>query len=614
MTATLEDTRTFVESRARSAPERKIVALEVLAVLVSPVVLYYCLRLRGMAPPGLPDPAMHTTFILDPHDAFQRYEAIFAPSARLREAARAGFLVPARLSYVLFGAVPGFFVYRYLLALVAIVPAYLLLKRMYGRWAGFLAIAVIMSSPVVITAWGTDYPDSAAVSYLAGGLAALALWWQTGRARSAWLALAGILLTFAVWTHGIAMPLVTALLVAFVAVRVWSWRTDGRELAPLARDLALLGTCALVVTALLALGSGLLLGRYDFIGPTIQSARVLSRPSMLRADHSISWSWAPYVNYLLVPPAVALAFIVTFARRQVTIAPAKLFVWLAGSLQLAILAYLQFFGSLQTLEMHYFSSMLWSSVNLLLALTIAEIARPALGRLAAGIVPVVLVVAVVLAYEGAVNFGVSAPTMTWVPRGAILVVLVVAAAAVGRLVGRRALAGAASIVAIAGGLLVLTVAQSTRHGPLPDTVYDPTPKYADALDGSASRYISEYKVLSRLPGFVGHPAYKGEVLLTWAPRHQFGEIQGPLGIFHNAFTFVDLTFPVLDADGAQKIEHWRVGQVLLMSVTGQDFDRAERALGPFHPVVVRRGVFSNGRYHLHVWLVDLRSYIRATHA
>jgi hypothetical protein len=85
-------------------------------------------------------------------------------------------------------------------------------------------------------------------------------------------------------------------------------------------------------------------------------------------------------------------------------------------------------------------------------------------------------------------------------------------------------------------------------------------------------------------------------------------------MFHNAFTFVNWTFPVLGRDGAQRIEQWRVPQVLLLSLTGRDFARAVRALDRFAPVVVRRGVIANGSYHLHVWLVDLRSYIRPTPA
>ncbi len=110
--------------------------VESVAVLVSPMVAFFGLRLRLMPVPDLNDPAMHTTFIIDPQSIFLRYTAAFTPSARLREGARVAFLVPGRIAYLLFGALPGFIVFRYVLALVAVVPAYLLLRRLYGRSAG----------------------------------------------------------------------------------------------------------------------------------------------------------------------------------------------------------------------------------------------------------------------------------------------------------------------------------------------------------------------------------------------------------------------------------------------------------------------------------------------
>ena len=46
-----------------------------------------------------------------------------------------------------------------------------------------------------------------------------------------------------------------------------------------------------------------------------------------------------------------------------------------------------------------------------------------------------------------------------------------------------------------------------------------------------------------------------------------------------------------------------------MSLTGEDFYKAVRWLAPFRSRVVRNAVLSDGEFHLHVWLVDLRCYI-----
>jgi hypothetical protein len=614
-------------------------AVEAVAVLASPGVLYAVLRLRGMGPVQLADPTMHTTFIVDPYDIFTRYQALFTPTSRLREAARVGFLVPARLSYLLFGAVPGFLAFRYVLALIAIGPLYLLLKKLYGRWAGFVGIAVVMSSAVVITAWGTDYPDSAAVSYLTGGLAALALSFG-GRWRLGWLAAASGLLTMAVWSHGVSLPLVVVLAVVYVGVRLRRGRTD------LGRDVALIVVSGVAVTGVLAVCSKLLLGQFDFITPTLKSATFLSSASERAFAHSPSWSWAPYDTYLLVPPAILVAYVVAVGRKGRHVGTEQLFVGLVAGLQLAAFAYLQFVGSLQTLEMHFFSSALWSSVNVVLALTVVEVARPFvelgsaersavstserqadrpvdIARWAAGAVPALLVLAAALAYEAADKFGLHVPPMTWGHGGAIVASALVAGAVVGRLImeltqpmgARRGtvwlgLGSAGAVIVITGAALILTVAPPTRHGRLRNTVYDPAPVYSRALGGNDTAYVDEYKVSSELPGFVGDPAYRGQLLLTWEPPGQFGDLLGPIGMYHNAITFVSGSFPRLDDEGAHKIANWRASQVLLMSLTGRHFAQAVRSLTRFRPVVVRRAVLSDGSYHLHLWLVDLRRELR----
>ena len=610
--------------------------LEVLAILAAPGAFYAVLRLRGMAPVQLPDPSMHTTFIIDPRDIFTRYAAVFTPTARLREAARVGFLVPGRTAYLLFGAVGGFFVLRYVLALVAIVPLYVLLKRLYGRWAGFAALAVVMASPVFVTSWGTDYPDSAAISYLTGALCALAMP-APARRRPYWLFLAAALLTLAVWSHGAAMPLGAAALLAYAVVRLLRSRDH------LVRDAAVLVATFAAVTGLLAVCSFFLLGQANFLTPTWQAFRYLDTPAQEAIWHSANWHWVLYDPWLLVPPAALAAFAAVFARRLRNVPTPQLFVGLASLVAFAGATLLQFAGNVQMLEMAYFSSMIWAFVALLLALAFAELATAAVGwagarrrhrsstghllvmapvkRAARQCLPLLLLVAIPLAYEADPNV----PAMRLDGWGAVVAAIAVGAALLWRLVDRvsvprqrrpwtrllRASAGMAALVVLAGALLIATVAPEVAHPMIPKTsIGDIEPNYAGALGGTDTAWVDRYVVTSELPGFVGHAAYPGEQLLVWWPEKELATVIEPIGIFHSRFNGVNSPFPNLVPLASSNIEYRRPAEILLMSVTGQDFFKAVKWLKPFKPQVVKQGVLSDGSYHLHLWLVDLRRYLR----
>src|SRR5260370_31849130 len=248
-----------------AGPPRRSAWLEALGVALSPALVALVLRPRLMAPSDLPDAGMHTTYIVDPPDVFTRFTAAYSATAGLREGGRVGFLVPARLAYLLFGPVHGFLAMRYALALVAIAPVYLLLRRLYGRPAGVAGILIVLSSPVMVTAWGTDYPDSAVVSYAAGAVACLAMPCSP-RWRRAWLAAGGALLVTAVWSHAVAVPLVAATLAGYLGVRLVRDRTG------LVGDLAVLGGVAVAVTGLLVVASAVVLGHADFFNITWQAS------------------------------------------------------------------------------------------------------------------------------------------------------------------------------------------------------------------------------------------------------------------------------------------------------------------------------------------------------
>jgi hypothetical protein len=587
------------EARSRRVSQ----LLEALGVLVSPVLGFFVLRMRAMAPAQLTDPSMHTIFVIDPRDVFMRYAQAYGPTDRLREGARAGFLVPARVCYLLFGAVPGFYVFRYILVLIAVVPVYILLRRLYSRLAGLAGIIVVLSSPVLITAWGTDYPDSAVVSYVLAGLACLAMP-SSSRWRRAWLGLGCFFLVMATWAHGMGALLTVATLACYLVVRLI------RERRRLLGDIVLMVGVAVVVTGALMLASGFLLGQFDFILPTYDSIRYLSQPSQEVLWHSSSARWAPYVSYLLVPPAVVAGFAVAFARRWRSIGTPQLFVGIACAVQLFVCVYMQFVGSLQTLEMHFFSSTLWASVSLAFAMTIAELGRRMQEHRWARLIPCAVLLLVPIGYAADPHV----PTFGWAPWGFVVAVLVVLAIAVARLASHIPdtavswLVGGGGMLAATGFALLLTIAQIPPHPLFPGTLPDPPPAYSSALGGSGSALVDQYRVISEIPSFVGNATYSGEQLLTWPYWPDILAEVEALGVYHSGWNALPSTQPQLSAADIVKLDSRRPAELLLMAPTSTHFAADVRALAAYRPQVLRGGVLRSGSYAIALEVLMLHRY------
>src|SRR5205807_10172798 len=129
------------------------------------------------------------------------------------------------------------------------------------------------------------------------------------RHRRAWLIAATALLTLALWAFASSAPL------AIATVAVYAWIRYKRNRQHLVSDLgAMAATCA-AVTGLLAAASGPLLGQFDYIVPTAKSLIFLAHPSQVVLWHSANWQWAPYVAYLLVPPAALLTWFIAVGLR-----------------------------------------------------------------------------------------------------------------------------------------------------------------------------------------------------------------------------------------------------------------------------------------------------------
>ena len=617
------------------------------ALLVAPLVAFFVLRLRAMAPAGIPDPAMHSVYLWDPRDLVARYVPSVYPAvlrayvgpraAYFRWGARPGFLVPGRLAYLAFGAVPGFFALRYVFALLATLPAYLLAKRVWGAWAGALAVAVVLTSPVVITAWGTDFPDSAAVSYLLGGTACL-LMPSTARGRRGWALAAAALLTAAVWALATTGVLVAALLLVWLVGRLVAARPG------VAREIGLLAAGAVATTLLLAVGSWRLLGRFDFILPTIRAVQFLATPAQKKLWHSSNPAWAPYDTYLLVLPAVVLAWagaVLFTARRPhphgrggpglgpgpgpahgsgsargtgtVRRAQRRLVSLVVGAtalVQLVLAAWLQFRGGVQILEEHYLSSSLWAASLLTFVAVLAELAAPLSRRRWSRYLPVGLVV-VVAALSEALP---TPPALQWGPFGYLLVALVATTAALAPRLRRapRGTAMAGSGVLLAA-LLVLTVAPAPQHPTFAHTVYDPVAAYDQALGGRASRLVDTYRLEYELRRWVPNATYRGEQLLTCMSSTHSSFDTDMIGLFHAGDNVLPGSCPRVGPGGLYTIATRQAAQLLVVSPHPMRIGVLMARLAPVHPVIARRTRLRSGRLSCWAWLIEFPRYL-STHS
>jgi hypothetical protein len=594
-----------VPSTAHGRPARRWQIVEVALLIAAPLLACLILHLRTMATPLLPDPAMHSVYLWDPGDLVRRYapsalpaslrDYIGPPAAYFRWGTRPGFLVPGRLAYLAFGPVPGFLAFRYVLALIATVPAYLLGKRCYGVGIGALAVCLVLASPVVITAWGTDFPDSAAVSYMLGGLACLVMPTHRSAARRRWQLSAAVLLTAAVWSLA-----TTAVLVAVAVVAV-GWQTAvQRGFVVMLVDLLWLVSGAVATTVALGVGSWLALGRLDYVLPTIKAVLFLATPAQRALWHSTNWRWALGDAYLLVLPATCLAWAVLAIRRRRVPSPAVA-IGIVAALQLAIAAAGQFGGSLQLLEQHFLSSPLWAASLLTLTAVIAELTRPLTRHPFARWLPAAMVVGVALLFEAAPRV----PAFGWLPWGAALAALVVAlAATVAWLPHRSSVAGTAATVAILAAIMVLTIAPNPTSAQLPGTAFDPATGYQGALGGSSRTAVDEYRLAAAVRRAVPNATYQGEQLVDCLPQPSYLGLQ-LMALFHTAINLLPGRCPTLDAAARAEIRSRNVAQLVAMTPNERlDVPVLMKHLADLHPRLVRFANLRSGTDSVQLAVID----------
>lgn len=556
-------------SHGGGAPSRRATAGAVGFVLLAPVAVFFVLRVRAMAVPTMIDPGFYTAYASNPRGLMLRY----GPHNYFW--VRIGALLPALAGIRLLGPVPGFYAVRYAYALLATVPAYRLFRRHHGPAAGRLVVLVLLCSPVVLTAWGTDYPDGAALAYLTAGTAALLL---DREAPNRWRWVAGcVALALAVHSQAGAAALAAA------AVLVAVWWNGGPARARIVR-LALAAGTVLATTAAVMIVTRVLFLNADIFTPTRDQAEAVRRDSEIW--HTPGVAWMTHVTYLLVPVlVVAVGAVAAVRSRRGGARPTlvQALVLLAG-VQTATQFLQQTVGDLPTLEFHLWSSMLWSSVLLALAAALVAIVGdgPARDRTLDGLAAVVVGVPFVL---GIVRVG----HLEWLPWGLVLVVAAVGiarAAAGRRLLWRGVAAGA--VVVLVGVLSVAPVPKRASNVPLG--------RYDRIFNRDGQLTLDQYRSATDLTPWVEATVPRDENLLLWWPDGDTQRFNPPASQYLWTLNSLGVDLPDLNRADRTLIRKRRVTYLLLLDTTGARLDPAVRALrrAGLDPEVVATRRFGSG--------------------
>ena len=597
------------------------IAAEVGLVVLAPLLVGLLLGARRMVPIRMIDPSFYTAYALHGPELIQRY------GDDTYYWVRQGFLLPARMAYLLFGPVPGFLVVRYVFALIAIVPTYLLMRRLHGRLAGALAVAVVLTSQVVLAAWGTDYPDSAAVTYLFAGATCLfmpaakgvrlAVVGQ-GVRRVGWVIAAGAALTLAVHSQMYAVPLVAALVVAYVVAYVAVPSPDGSDERGQRRarrwheallHALVLAVVFVLVTGLVVVAARAVFGSANLIEPTLEAARSYRRPTELAKWHSTTWRWIVNDPYLAMPPAVVGAWLVLVAGRWRTGARpgwVETGIVLATTLQGMTLLAAQFLAQAAVLEFFFYSSMLWPGVCLTTALLLLRLSEPLGGaHPAVRVLPIVVVLATPLAF------------VPWTPEleldldpvGLVLFGTVLATAALAARWPRAVVALVATTAAVVC-THALVVGVPTSRPLAAGQVALPSPPYGEVTGFDDQEVVDRYTVTSRVVGLAPAPDGTGtdDLVLWWPGVTQTLSRASGLYLWHR--NALPETMPELTDRGVAMLREREPEHLLLLSETGSEFEAALAALGAagFDAQVLRTETFRQGDVELHVQVLSVEGY------
>jgi hypothetical protein len=561
-----------------------------LCLLVAPVVVFLGLRAIPFFIQNGVDPFIYVGYQQSLGDLIERFGYSYYFPVRF------GLLLPMQFSSWLFGAVPGFFVARYVLALMAAVSLYALGRAHGSRAAGWVGVAACLCSPIFVGALMTMYVDTVAVPCLVAGVALLLM--PAERARPLRALAAGVCFGIAFNTNLFVGPLLVAAFACrgllHIARREWYAFVDWIVVA----------VTVIAVTGLGALYYGLAFGKPDIITPSIEAARLYSGEAG-KVFRSPSRAWLEFSPHLYIPAVVGLALLLVIAMRRptpggswwrdlVTPGAADALVMLGGAQ--VFFGIHQFLLDGYSMETFYYYSLMWPFTMVALVMVMVQVAgRGAFGRktvLVAGTVPVIvpLVIDWIL------------PDLEVWPSKAVPVIAAVVA--VGLLASRWSRwvlpVGALALVA---GVSLLAIAPP-RDVPLsPNQAFRWDPHYEAMFGQSGNEGLGYYEAAAELADVV--PKWKDDPGST---VYWYRNTSLPLNYVQSSGLWRDATidlggsvYPTLGKNEITMLKGRTPRHVVVLGMTDDDVARGERALADvITPVSTRHTRVGNDDVRVHV--------------
>lgn len=327
------------------------IAAEAGALLLLPLAAFWVMRFVPINQNHFLDPYVYTGYIHNFDDLMARYGLTYY-------SVRFGLIVPAQWFARLFGVEDGYLAFRYVLALVASIPLYCVVKRHFSQPIAILTVAGMLTSPYFARALLWDYPDSAGVSFLTAAVCLFLLEERPSLWRDT---LAGACAAMAVHSNFFVVALVGIFSLVWSFLALWF----RHPLKDVARHFSGVALGAFLVTLLGCLYYWRAIGRpADIFSVTFGMASSLANGGT-RQWRVPGISWIATQIHVLLPVLLGVCCILVTRWRRITFT--GLVIVTFGVAATAFYYIEQLFLGSDVLQLFYYFSYLIPAVFLMLA-------------------------------------------------------------------------------------------------------------------------------------------------------------------------------------------------------------------------------------------------------